>query len=235
MILDGHSYCAQSAPSDPEYIRQLRAGYYACITHMDHQIGRILSALVEQKLMDNTVILFVSDHGEMLGDHLLFQKAKPYQGSIRVPMFLSGPERYVGKHRNVCRDLVELRDVMPTLLELAGAEIPDTVDGQSMLRPVDREYIHGEHSLGMDSMHFVVTKTDKYVWYSQTGRELYFDLTKDPHESHDAISDPQYSGRIACLRRLLIRELDGREEGYSDGEKLIVGRPPRTVLSNINQ
>lgn len=235
MVFDGHSYCAQSAPSDPEYIRQLRAGYYACITHMDHQIGRILSALVEQKLMDNTVILFVSDHGEMLGDHLLFQKAKPYQGSVRVPMFLSGPERYVGKHRRLCQDLVELRDVMPTLLELAGAGIPDTVEGKSMLHPVDRKYIHGEHSLGMDSMHYVVTQTDKYIWYSQTGKELYFDLVQDPHESHNAIHEGQYSDRIIYLRRCLIRELDGREEGYTDGEKLIVGRTPRTVLSNIDQ
>jgi arylsulfatase A-like enzyme len=199
---------------------------------MDHQIGRLISALVEQKLMDNTVILFVSDHGEMLGDHLMFQKAKPYQGSVQVPMFLSGPERLIGKHRRVCGDLVELRDVMPTLLELAGAEIPATVDGESMLHTVDRAYLHGEHSLGMDSMHFIVTKTDKYVWYSQTGRELYFDLEADPHETHNAIGDPENADRIAYLRSCLIRELDGREEGYSDGTQLFVGKPPLTVLRN---
>ena len=64
--------------------------------YMDHQIGRLVSALVAQQIMDNTIILFVSDHGEMLGDHLMFQKAKPFQGSIRVPLFISGPERYVG-------------------------------------------------------------------------------------------------------------------------------------------
>ena len=230
MIRDGHSYHAQSAPSDPEYIRQLRVGYYGAITHMDHQIGRLLSALVEQKLMDNTVILFVSDHGEMLGDHLLFQKAKPYQGSVQVPLFLSGPEKYVGKHRRICNDLVELRDVMPTLLELAGAPIPERVDGESMLHKVEREYIHGEHSLGMDSMHFVVTKTDKYVWYSQTGKELYFDLVKDPHESHNGIHEAEYGTRVEQLRQYLVRELSGREEGYSDGTKLIVGRTPQTVL-----
>jgi len=197
---------------------------------MDHQIGRILSALVEQKLMDNTVILFVSDHGEMLGDHLLFQKAKPYQGSIRVPLFLSGPERYVGSHRRTCGDLVELRDVMPTLLELAGATVPETVDGKSLLHTVEREYIHGEHSLGMDSMHFIVTKTDKFVWYSQTGQELYFDLEKDPRECRNAIGNGAYAQRIGYLRKLLIRELEGREEGYSDGSRLIVGRPPQTLL-----
>lgn len=230
MLRDGHSYHAQTSPSDPEYIHQLRAGYYAAITHMDHQIGRLLSALVEQKLMDNTVILFVSDHGEMLGDHLLFQKAKPYQGSIRVPLFLSGPERYVGSHRRTCGDLVELRDVMPTLLELAGAPVPETVDGKSLLHTVEREYIHGEHSLGMDSMHYIVTKTDKFVWYSQTGQELYFDLEKDPRECCNAIGNGAYAERIGYLRKLLIRELEGREEGYSDGNRLIVGRPPQTVL-----
>ena len=230
MLRDGHSYHAQTSPSDPEYLHQLRAGYYAAITHMDHQIGRLLSALVEQKLMDNTVILFVSDHGEMLGDHLLFQKAKPYQGSIRVPLFLSGPERYVGSHRRNCSDLVELRDVMPTLLELAGAPVPETVDGKSLLHTVEREYIHGEHSLGMDSMHYIVTKTDKFVWYSQTGQELYFDLEKDPRECCNAIGNGAYAERIGYLRKLLIRELEGREEGYSDGTRLIVGRPPQTVL-----
>ena len=147
-----------------------------------------------------------------------------------MPMFLSGPQRYVGSHRRICGDLVELRDVMPTLLELAGAPIPETVDGKSMLGPIDREYIHGEHSLGMDSMHYVVTKTDKYIWYSQTGQELYFDLVKDPHESCNAIENGEYSARIASLRQYLIAELAGREEGYSDGTRLIVGRTPRTVL-----
>lgn len=225
----GHSCHAQSSPSDPDYIRQLRAGYYAAITHMDHQIGRILSALTEQKLMDNTVILFVSDHGEMLGDHLMFQKAKPYQGSIQVPLFLSGPEKYIGKRR-VCEDLTELRDVMPTLLELAGAEIPETVDGVSVLHKVEREYLHGEHSLGCDSMHFIVTKTEKYIWYTQTGKELYFDLRKDPHERHNAIGEHPRQAEV--LRNYLIAELQGREEGCSDGKQLFVGKTPRTVLSH---
>ena len=81
----------------------------------------------------------------------------------------------------------------------------------------------------LDSMHFIVTKTDKYIWYSQTGRELYFDREKDPHETHDAIADREY----VHLRQCLIRELEGREEGYSDGTQLMVGKPPQTVLRNI--
>ena len=227
---DGHSYHAQTAPSDESYIQQLRAGYYAAITHMDHQIGRLISALVEEQIMDNTVILFVSDHGEMLGDHLMFQKAKPFQGSIHVPLFISGPERYIGKRGTVRTDLAELRDVMPTLLELAGAPIPETVDGTSLLHPVDREYLHGEHTLGEDSMHFILTKEDKYIWYSQTGRELYFNLRDDPHETKNVLDEnPE---RVAELRALLIDALKNREEQYTDGHTLFVGKTPLTVLQN---
>lgn len=230
---DRYSYHAQTAPLDPDHIHRLRVGYYGSITHLDHQIGRIVSVLVEQGLMDNTVILFVSDHGEMLGDHLLFQKAKPYQGSVRVPLFLSGRRDLVG--RGVRPDLAELRDVMPTLLELAGAPIPDTVDGSSLLGPVDRSWLHGEHALGRDSMHFIVTRTDKFIWYSQTGEELYFDLERDPHETHNAVRDPDRARRVDQLRSWLVQALEGREEGYTDGARLIPGRPPKTVLDHVKR
>ena len=82
-------------------------------------------------------------------------------------------------------------------------------------------------------MHFIVTPADKFVWYSQTGRELYFDLERDPHETHNAAADPDCVSRAAQMRRLLVQELAGREEGYSDGERLIVGRPPQNVLAAI--
>ena len=118
---EGHNYHSLTGPADRTYVQQMRAAYYASITHIDHQIGRIILELVERRLMENTVILFVSDHGDMLGDHLQFQKAKPYQGSVHVPMFLSGPQKYVGEWHKRCEDLAELRDIMPTILELAGA------------------------------------------------------------------------------------------------------------------
>ena len=88
---EGHNYHSLTGPADRTYVQQMRAAYYASITHIDHQIGRIILELVERRLMENTVILFVSDHGDMLGDDLQFQNAKPYQGSVHVPMFLSGP------------------------------------------------------------------------------------------------------------------------------------------------
>ncbi|MFQ9872342.1 MAG: arylsulfatase [Oscillospiraceae bacterium] len=223
--------------ADEEMVRQAQIGYYACITHVDHQIGRIINALTDEGIMDNTIFLFCSDHGEMLGDHHTYRKARAQEGSAHIPFFISGPERLIGRH-GVCHEVAELRDVMPTILDYVGAPIPDSVDG-APLRPVIedgaplREYLHGEHSLGEVSNQFIVTKTDKYIWETQTGREFYFRLDTDPQETHNAIGDAQYRERIAYLRGLLIQALDGREEGYTDGVRLIPGKPPVDGLEHL--
>ncbi len=223
---EGRIHNTNTSPEDPYFVRQQQIGYYACITQIDYQIGCFLMALDE-----DTVILFTADHGEMLSDHNRIRKACPYQGSIHIPMLLYGPGRYLpgaGRSRD---SLVELRDVMPTLLELAGCDAPETLDGRSMLAEGDgRAYLHGEHALGAESSHYIVTGTDKYIWFSQTGQEQYFRLDSDPGERENRIQDPACGERVAWLREALIRELAGREEGYSDGKRLIVGRPPQTVL-----
>lgn len=236
----GRIYDSATGPVDPELIRQAQIGYYACITHLDHQIGRLIQALVEYKLMDNTIILFTSDHGEELCDHHLFRKSRPYEGSCRIPMLLSGPERLIRvKPGTVCHSVVELQDVMPTLLDAAGAPVPDTVDGRSMIplaageTPAIREWLHGEHEAGVNSNHFIVTEHDKYVWYSQTGREQYFNLDEDRRELHDGIADERYRERVGVLRGLLIEALKDREEGYSDGRKLIAGKPTTVLLQSV--
>ena len=216
------------------------AGYYAAITHVDHQLGRILTTLKEDGVYDDTIILFTSDHGEMLFDHNLWRKVFPYEGSTHIPFLV-----HIGKHiadivPHTINGITELRDVMPTLLDLCGLQIPDTVDGCSLkgciLQEAEsvRSYLHGEHSFhsGLSS-HFIVTETDKYIWYSEKNTEQYFDLRKDPREEHNAIADEAYQARIAYLRALLIQELDGREEGYSDGVSLQSGCTPVANLSHI--
>ena len=134
------------------------------------------------------------------------------------------------KPGSICHEVVELRDVMPTILEIAGAQVPETVDGISMLK-VSRKYLHGEHSYSGLSNHWIVTETDKYCWFSETGQEQYFDLAKDPHELHDLIEEPGKQPRIKELRKALIHELLDRPEGFTDGMKLIPGRPYPTYLS----
>lgn len=233
---DGRIFNSRSGPKDPALIREAQIGYYACITHLDHQIGRLIMALTEHELMDNTIILFTSDHGEELSDHHYFRKSLPYEGSTHIPFILWGNPSLTGiQSRTVCHEVIELRDVMPTLLDIAGAPVPETVDGFSVLPlarkdsdAMYRDYLHGEHSYGDLSNHFIVTETDKYCWFSASGKEQYFFLEEDPHELHDLIDLPEYQERISFLRGCLIEELKNRPEGFTDGEQLITGReyPP---------
>ncbi|ANY72014.1 arylsulfatase [Paenibacillus ihbetae] len=227
-------------------LRKAMAAYYALITHLDHQIGRFLQALHEYGELNNTVIVFTSDHGELLGDHHLFRKSLPYEGSAHVPFIVNDPGNRLGLKRGLVADqLVELRDIMPSLLEAAGVPVPDTVEGQSIwgLASAEqggkkgavawRSHLHGEHAQGLQSSHWVTDGKAKFIWYSQTGEEQFFDLEHDPQELHNAIEDEPHQERINHWRSVLVRELEGREEGYTDGRKLIAGRQPKAVLSHI--
>ena len=92
------------------------------------------------------------------------------------------------------------------------------------------DQLHGEHSYGDASNHYIVTDHDKYIWFSQTGKEQYFNLDEDPFELTDRIADTSCQERIDYLRSCLIEALDGREEGYVKDHQLIVGRPPQVLL-----
>ncbi|MBO4368063.1 MAG: arylsulfatase [Clostridia bacterium] len=226
---------SQFGIADPDLLREAQTGYYACITQVDYQIGRIMEMLVQERLAPDTYVIFLADHGELLGDHNLFRKSLPYEGSARVPLLIAGPGIVPG---TVSDMPVELMDVMPSLLDGCGISIPDTVDGKSFLplargeKAQWREWIHGEHAYAWErgGVQFIVTGHDKYIWFSCDGREQYFDLAADPREEKDRIADPACQARIAELRAILIRELNGREEGFSDGSRLIPGRPCVSVL-----
>lgn len=219
----GRTFNNITGPIDAEQIHMQQVGYYACITHIDHQIGRLMQALIEEQIMDNTIIIFTSDHGEMLSDHHFNRKSLPYKGSCHIPMILSGPEKLIGAINVINKDLVELRDIMPTCIDIAGMKSLKHLDGSSMLVKSNREYLHGEHQFRELSHQFIVTKTAKYIWFSQSGKEQYFDLVKDPNETHDGIKDKEYQKEIRELRKQLIKELKNRPEGYSDGSQLYVG------------
>ncbi|PWX07365.1 arylsulfatase [Clostridium perfringens] len=216
-------------------LKRAKAAYYGSITHIDHQIGRFLIALSEYGELNNTIFLFVSDHGDMMGDHNWFRKGIPYEGSARVPFFIYDPGNLLKGKRKVFDEVLELRDIMPTLLDFAHISIPNSVEGLSLKDLIEerdftwREYIHGEHSFGEDSNHYIVTKRDKFLWFSQRGEEQYFDLEKDPKELTNRINSEEYKERIDYLRKILIKELEGREEGYTDGNRLLKGHPVSTL------
>lgn len=217
-------------------LHRARAAYYAQITHIDHQIGRLMEYLLEYDVLQNTMFVFSSDHGELLGDHNLFRKVLPYDGSTRVPLIVTPPASWQCKRGSVSDAVVELRDIMPTILDACNVPIPETVDGQSVLplargEPAEwREYLHGEHAAGNLSNHWITDGRCKYAWFSQTGREQFFDLANDPQELHDLIDDEGVQGQVQRCRQWLIEELTGREEAYTDGQRLVVGRPVKPVL-----
>ncbi|MCM3749820.1 arylsulfatase [Paenibacillus pasadenensis] len=217
-----------------------RAAYYALITHLDDQIGRLLNALFEYGVSGNTMVVFTSDHGELMGDHHYFRKSLPYEGSAKIPFILYDPTGGFGfKAGSEVNEVIELRDIMPTLLDAAGAEIPASVEGQSLLplcsgREVPwRSYVHGEHLVGHLSNHFATNGKEKYIWYSQTGEEQLFQLTEDPEELRNLAADPAYNEQLASWRNKVISELEGREEGYVQDGRLVVGRQGKPCLSHI--
>ena len=126
-----------------------RRAVYALCTHIDHQLRVVIGTLREEGLLDETIICFTSDHGDMLGQHGLWAKQIFYEESANVPMLLLGTaaDARVGHHRTGER-LVGLQDVMPTLLDLAGIEIPASVEGLSMVGERRREFLYGEHCEG---------------------------------------------------------------------------------------
>lgn len=238
---DDHDPTALVALYPADSINRARAGYYGNVTHVDHQIARFLQALAEFGELDNTYVCFVSDHGDMLGDHNLWRKGFPYEASAGIPFILNGPGIPKGK---VVESIVELRDVMPTLLECVGITAPDDIDGESVLPLIGmdghsneasqwRSHLHGEHTLLGQSLQWIRTETHKYVWHSGDGREQLFDLGDDPKETRDLAALSEQQDVLLACRELLIKELRTREEGFVNGEHLVVGRPVRAVLSVV--
>lgn len=232
---------SRKADLPPHFARQFRAGYYGCINHIDDQIGRILDCIDLDGDGKDTLVIFTSDHGEMLGDHMLIGKRFAYEPSARIPMIVKPPESMQLSHGQRRNEVVELMDIMPTILDIAGVEVPESVEGRSMLplleyegtdqQPNWRSHIHGECAHisqqtpdKRDLMQFVTDGKMKFIWFPHRpeGRrsQQFFDLTNDPEELTDLIADPSYSDLISRWRRLLVEELVNRPEGFVEAGSL---------------
>lgn len=195
-----------------------RAGYYGLINHVDDQ----LNALVERLSAEPgpLVLVFTSDHGEMLGDHHCFRKALPFQSAANVPMIAVG-EGFAAN--TVCDAPIGLTDLMPTFLRAAGLNPPPDRTGialqDSAAGTRRRDTLHLEHApLGhrWGGWHALTDGTLKYVWFAGSGRELLFDLRSDPSECHDLSTDAAWTGVLTQMRDRLIDRLRSREEGFVD-------------------
>ena len=161
-----------------------RQEYYAIITHMDAQIGRILDALEASGEADNTYIVFTADHGLAVGHHGLIGKQNLFDHSVRVPFMIVGPDVEAGKTKDAP---IYLQDVMPTSLELGGIEIPEHVQFESLLpilagKSEGYEMVYGGY---LESQRSIVKDGFKLVAYPNVPKLLLFDLKNDPAEMED--------------------------------------------------
>lgn len=194
--------------SDPNVIKEHTRDYYAVITELDEFLGELFSFLEEKNLFENTVIIFMSDNGWMLGDHGFTSKVLPYMASTHVPLFINGP----GISETTNHSLVSNIDVMATVLDILKIDIPEQVNGLSLLPIIkgEKEKVRGELvyegigsyggsapvlGLWKDSLRYIQTYRSKEL-DSVVFHELY-DIGPDPWEMHNKYGAPEYKGFIA--------------------------------------
>ena len=220
----------QPGPSTPRgdlgvaTARRARRGYYANVTFIDEQVGRMLKVLADRGWLDETLILFTADHGDMLGDHHLWRKTYAYEGSARIPMLIRWPKAIDAQRGRKLDPCVELRDVLPTFLDAAGAVVDEKrFDGRSMLQLVRgdtkgwRPYIDLEHSRCYWPGNQWTALTDgrwKYIYGAHDGSQQLFDLAADPGECVDLAGEAAHKATLALWRKRMVDHLAERGEPY---------------------
>ena len=206
-------------PRDPDEIRRNIAEYYGMISHLDHEIGRLLDALHESGEEDNTIIVFTGDNGLALGQHGWMGKEDCYEHSIRVPLIFAGPG--IPKNRKLDA-YVYLLDIYPTLCELLGVPVPGSVDGKSFARLLTGQQKEDQH------------RTDLYlafeIWIRGVKNERYklieyvnddgpgqhftflYDLREDPWEINNLAEKPEYRETLQSMRERMFAYRDAWEE-----------------------
>jgi arylsulfatase len=229
--LAGVDFQSPSLPPESFEGRKVQAAYYAMVEQVDHELGRILDALDRAGQAENTVVVFMSDHGEAMGDHGLVHKGcRFFDGLTRVPLLFRWPGRFRAGLR--ASALVELTDVMPTLMELAGLPLPEGTQGRSLLpiltgrAPADRHRDHVRceyyNAVGLPDQSFGTMYRDerwKLNVYHRHGLGELYDMVADPDE-HDSLWDSPAHQSIKA--ELLQRAYDAQVAALDYG-------PPRVM------
>jgi len=202
-----------------------RAYYYANITLIDEQVGRLLQTLDELGIADNTIVAFVSDHGDLMGDHGLYFKAVFFRESWHIPLIIRAPGRLPAKGR--MERLASLQDLMPTLLSLAGIPLPKPVHGQDLTRSLDAgpEAVFGSYRSAPNRIHAVRTAQFQYVFHEAGGFEELYDVKADPQETQNLAGRSEYREVCRELHSRIARWLAelGDEDALAGPDRLKSG------------
>jgi arylsulfatase A-like enzyme len=251
-------YKYRDGGTDLNLLRMMKAYYYACVSFVDYQIGRILDTLEQTGQMENTVIVFTADHGELLGDYNCFGKRSMHNASVKIPLIICGGEFEGG---GVCHAPVSLVDIAPTLISVAGGDPTGmTLDGEDLASVKNgtstRKGVYSFYSAtgevsnisagkaALSTLPDALTKTYacmnmmyaerdlKYVYSAPDNREWLFDLSSGSPDAVDLSGSPEYEQDLARMRSCLLDFLKG--EGFTqliDGDHF---NPPIQVSMTDN-
>ena len=209
-------------PRTPEVVRQHTADYYAMITHLDAQVGRILDRLREKGLEENTIVVFTGDNGLAVGRHGLFGKQNVYEHAERVPLVLAGPGVPAGRRDEA---LCYLLDLFPSLCDLSGVPAPSGLDGLSLAPVLAGTEKSRRAALCYAYRHFArALRTDRWrlMLHNSEGKRVtqLFDVTGDPWETKNLADDPAQAERVkemtAQLQKLLAEAGDTADVSKPD-------------------
>ena len=209
--------------------REWLAGYYAHCSAIDKSVGDIVATLEETGLTENTILIFTSDHGDMLGSHGMERKQKPYEESIRVPFLLRYPSAF-GREARTISNFLNAHDIMPTLLGLCDLPIPDTVEGRDLSTALkggttDSEgallacfHPFGEWSRNNGGREYRGIRTAQYTFCRDlNGPWLLFDNERDPFQLENQVNKPDYATIQSELDDLLNRKLTEIGDEFLEG------------------
>lgn len=219
-------------PRTEPMIRDQLAEYYGMITHLDTQIGRVLSALKKTGEADNTIIVYAADNGLAIGSHGLLGKQNVFEHSMRTPLFISGPG--VPK-KKTSYAFTYLFDLFPTLCDMAGLSAPPKLAGYSLRPLLDGRQERVRDSVFLpflDIQRAVRDERWKLIAYPKLGYLQLFDLQNDPNETKDVFGDPANAPHVARLRQLM-KEWQAKvgdkvaipEESHAPPQVDLTGRP----------
>jgi len=198
-------------PRSPEEVKEHIADYYAMISHLDFELGRVVAALEEKGMLDDTLIVFAGDNGLAIGQHGLFGKQSCYEHSVRVPLIFAGPGVPEGQKTDA---YAYLFDILPTLCGLADIPVPASVEGKD-LAPC----MQNKDEKNRDTLYFAYAECQrgvkdrqyKLIEYAVAGKARQtqlFDLVNDPWETRNLATHPDYADKLAELRNELMRLRD---------------------------
>ncbi len=184
--------------------REVTAAYYAMVELIDENVGRMIAALEETGQLENTIVIFMSDHGEMLGDHGIYLKGPHfYEAAVHVPLIMQWPDQFQANQR--ADGLMELTDIAPTLLDAAGIKIPTAMQGKTLLPILQgtadphahRDYVFSEYYNAWSHRHsygtMYRTETHKMIVYHGTDQGELYDLQADPDEFENLWHSPDHA------------------------------------------